>query len=292
MRIHSFKRIIKIAISSAYFLFSSLVQSGLRMIGRPPQAGLVVLYYHGVPAKYRLNFKRQMDALQRGANVVPASYRGRLATGKKYVAITFDDAFDNLIDNALPELLVRTFDATIFVPVGSIGSRPTWKIYPGDDLDASDTVMTVEQLRELRSPFITLGSHSVSHPLMSELNGERLCEEVQGSRSRLEALVGREVRSFSFPYGDHSASCVTACMAAGYESIFSIVPERIDTTSSQILRGRTKVDPSDGPIEFFLKFSGGYQWVGPTTILLRKLRFILRPGRGFGGKFKPHQLYN
>ena len=148
MRGPSLKRNIKIAVSLVYMLLRSVVEGGLRMIGRPPQGRLVVLYYHGLPEKHRRNFKRQMDALQRRAKIVPASYRGRLASGKKHVAITFDDALESLIENALPELLARGFDAMIFVPVGSIGSRPSWKTYPGDDFDGSDIVMTAEQLKK------------------------------------------------------------------------------------------------------------------------------------------------
>jgi hypothetical protein len=62
------------------------------------------------------------------------------------------------------------------------------------------------------------------------------------------------------------------CRAAGYETVFSIATQEVDTTTSELLRGRTKVDPSDGPIEFFLKFNGAYQWMEYTVPLKKKLR--------------------
>jgi hypothetical protein len=62
------------------------------------------------------------------------------------------------------------------------------------------------------------------------------------------------------------------CRAAGYETVFSIATQEVDTTTSELLRGRTMVDPSDGPIEFFLKFNGAYQWMEYTAPLKKKLR--------------------
>lgn len=282
------KRDVKIAISLLYFVLNSVVRRGLRMIGRPlSEKRLVILYYHGVPANCRQSFKRQMDALQRHANVVPASYRGQLASSKNHVAITFDDALTSLIENALPELSARSFHATIFVPVGSLGRCPSWETFE-DEFDRTDTVMTIEQLKTLDPALVSLGSHTIRHCFMSELSNECLWEEVDGSRRRLAELSGRDVLSLSFPYGDHNSSCVAACTAAGYDAVFSIVPEAIDASSAEILRGRTKVDPSDGPIEFFLKFNGAYAWLGQIAGIMRKLRSV--SGRRAAGKLEPSQV--
>lgn len=282
MVVNWIKRTIKIAISLVYFVLVALIRSGSRLIGRSSDGRLVVLYYHGVPAKFQLNFKRQMDSLQRGAVVVPASHRGRLPAGKRYVAITFDDALESIIKNALPELASRSFHATVFVPVGWIGRRPCWAV-DGDALDPDDAVMSGEQLEQLNPSLVSLGAHTVTHRRLSQLDAESIWEEIEGSHSRLAELVGRDIRSFSFPYGDYNASCVAACEAAGYERVFSILPEEIDAAGAEILVGRTNVDPSDGPIEFFLKFNGGYAWAAQITPLTRKLRAIVAKFGGLWG---------
>jgi len=100
-----------------------------------------------------------------------------------------------------------------------------------------------------------------------EIDTTQARREIEDSRHRLAELSGREIREFSFPYGDHDASTVAMCRAAGYETVYSITAEEVDTTSSELLRGRIKVDPSDGPIEFFLKFNGAYQWMGVSGVL-------------------------
>ena len=49
---------------------------------------------------------------------------------------------------------------------------------------------------------------------------------------------------------------LAACIEVGYEFVYSTVPESIDPLTSKISRGRVRVDPWDGPIEFYLKIRG------------------------------------
>lgn len=279
MQNHSFKRYTKVAISLVYFCATTLARDVLRMLGRSPKGRLVVLYYHGVPPNFRVNFERHMDALQRGAIVVPADFRGYLPPDKKHVAITFDDAFDSLLDNALPILAARNFHATIFVPIGWVGRCPSWAS-DEDGLDPDEAVMTIEQLKKLDSSLISLGAHTINHPVLSKLEKKQVREEIADSHDRLAEISGRDVLTFSFPYGDHDARCIEECKAAGYDFAFSISPEAVDPECFHILRGRTKVDPSDGPVEFFLKFNGGYVWTTQIRSLIQALRSAISSKSG------------
>jgi len=125
----------------------------------------------------------------------------------------------------------------------------------------NETVMTVDQLKELPSDLVTLGSHSSMHMLLSHTQLDTAREEIEGSRRELQHVLGREVRLFSFPYGDYDESIVKLCSIAGYDQAFTIYPEQIRTDEAGMLRGRVKVDPSDWPIEFFLKVNGAYEWM-------------------------------
>jgi peptidoglycan/xylan/chitin deacetylase (PgdA/CDA1 family) len=217
-----------------------------------------------------------MEALHRGAIVVPASYRGELPSGKKCVAITFDDAFVSVAENGLPELSRHSFHSTIFVPVGWMGRTPGWAVEPGltkvANPELREVVMSSKQLNALSASLVSLGSHTITHPSVPELGTERAREEIEHSRHLLAQLSGREILEFSFPYGDHDAWTVAMCRAARYETVYSITPEEVDTTTPELSRGRTKVDPSDGPIEFFLKLNGAYQWMGYTARLRKAFR--------------------
>ena len=95
--------------------------------------------------------------------------------------------------------------------------------------------------------------------------------EIEDSRHLLQELLGRAVSSIALPYGDFNPSVIKACELAGYENIYTTIPENIDPTLPKLVRGRVGVDPSDGPIEFFLKFNGAYGWVGLLTSFLKIL---------------------
>jgi len=275
----------KIGISLIYYVVRELGRLGLRLLGRQPRRHLTILYYHEVTAACRSRFARQMEALSRKALVVPASHRGPLPCGenRKCVAITFDDAFRSVAENALPELGKHSFHATIFVPVSWLGQTPGWTMDPvetGSVTELSEIVMSAEQLSCLSRSLVSLGSHTLTHPCLPELEPDRARQEVERSRAILAELIGRDVVELAFPYGAHSETTVAMCRAALYETLYSIIPEEVDTTGQSFLRGRTKTEPSDGPLEFFLKFNGAYEWMGYSVALKRSLRSTLSAVRG------------
>jgi peptidoglycan/xylan/chitin deacetylase (PgdA/CDA1 family) len=279
MRAPEVKRNLKIAISLAYYMGRGVLHSLLRLVGRSDRERLTVLYYHGILPEQRLGFHRQMATLQRWARVVPASFRGKLGSGKKCVAITFDDALISLLENALPQLENYSFHATVFVPTGWLGRTPGWSMKESEPAFAktinpelADVVMSPGQLKSLNTALVSLGSHSVMHPSMLEIDAKRARQEIEDSRRQLREMTGLQISEFSFPYGEYDASNVEMCRAAGYEAVYSIEARGVDTTSNEILRGRTKVDPTDSPLEFFLKFQGAYEWMSSTAAARKRLR--------------------
>ncbi len=267
----SAKRTTKLTISLLYYLARGLSRFVLGLAGRSPAPKLVILYYHGIPDAYRSNFVRQLESIRRTAQVLPASHRGNLPSGKPNVAITFDDAYVSVAKNALPALAARGFHSTIFVPTGTLGGPPPWSMEDGSP-DSLETVMSAEQIATLPSALVTVGAHSRTHPRLSRLAPDDAREEIEGSRRELEDLTTQDVRLFALPYGDHDSSTIDLCRAAGYEAVFTTTPVPVDTTDSDLVRGRVKVDPFDGRLEFFLKYNGGYAWAPYASTLKRKLR--------------------
>src|ERR1700681_3334394 len=138
MRAPEFRRDLKIAISLVYDAMRAVFSYSLRLAGQPSTKRLTILYSHGVSPEHRLSFARQMDAPRRGAYILPASFRGELPSGRKCVAITFDDAFTSVAENALPELARHSLHSTIFVPVGWIGRTPGWVMEDSEPAPAAD----------------------------------------------------------------------------------------------------------------------------------------------------------
>ena len=65
--------------------------------------------------------------------------------------------------------------------------------------------MTWEQLRALDPSLITVGAHTLTHPILIQLSDQDLETEILDSRWRLEAELGRPIDIFCYPNGDNDA---------------------------------------------------------------------------------------
>ncbi|ODT87849.1 polysaccharide deacetylase family protein [Phenylobacterium sp. SCN 70-31] len=236
----------------------------------PSAPRLTILYYHAVAADLAGDFDAQMAFLRRCANIVQADHSGPLDPVKPNVAVTFDDAFRSVRENALPALIRHGVPATIFVPTGWLGRRPGWTMETSGDRD--EEVMSADEIAGLPTDIITLGSHTVTHPHLSRLAPGDIDAQLQESRQSLEALLGRTIDTLAFPYGDHDSSVVQRAAAAGYRYVYTVEPQAISAGDRAISRGRTAADPSDSLGLFALKSRGAYAVMPYFYRLKRRLR--------------------
>ncbi len=68
-----------------------------------------------------------------------------------------------------------------------------------------------------RHPLVEIGSHTVSHPRLSDLSAREVDDELKRSGSRLEELTGDRVTSFSYPHGATRPGLSDRVAAAGYD---------------------------------------------------------------------------
>ena len=61
-----------------------------------------------------------------------------------------------------------------------------------------------------------IGSHSVTHPILTRLAPDEVGRELADSRAALEAWTGRPVTGFCYPNGSWSPEVRQACIDAGY----------------------------------------------------------------------------
>jgi peptidoglycan/xylan/chitin deacetylase (PgdA/CDA1 family) len=91
--------------------------------------------------------------------------------------------------------------------------------------------LTVDELRTVAAqPAITLGGHTVNHPLLSLLPEREQLDEIAGSRRQLAELTGRAPTLFAYPYGtssDYTPATVRAVARAGYQFAFANMPARV-----------------------------------------------------------------
>jgi len=264
------KRSVKVVISSFFFLAAATAERFRKMMGSPAPATYVVLYYHAVPTHTRNRFARQMDKLVRLATPIPADTSRQLEPGKPYAAVTFDDGLLSVIENAVPALVSRNIPATVFVVAGRLGYDQNWAVFDLE-YDKSDRLGTIEELKSLPAALITIGSHTMSHPVLPGLSREAAGEELICSRETLQRLFGRDIDLFSFPYGAFNDSLIGMCRSAGYRRVFTTLPLRAHLDPNEFVTGRVSTDPTDWDIEFRLKLSGAYSWVPWASALKRRL---------------------
>jgi peptidoglycan/xylan/chitin deacetylase (PgdA/CDA1 family) len=147
-------------------------------------------------------FRRHVYALiASGVPVVPLS-EIRARTGS--LALTFDDGFRNFAEHALPVLERYHLPATVFVVSGYCGGCNDWSQPRGIQIPTLP-LMDWAQLQEVVRRGVTLGAHTVTHPVLTGLPDSQILRELQDCRSEVEDRTGTPVESFAYPYGasDH-----------------------------------------------------------------------------------------
>jgi peptidoglycan/xylan/chitin deacetylase (PgdA/CDA1 family) len=194
-----------------------------------------------------------------------------LESGRRYAAVTFDDAYENVLLNALPGLQARAIPAAVFVVPEMCGRAATLSD-SSTNSPAQRKVMSVENIKNLPSGLFMIGSHSLTHPYLTKLSPKEAAHELVESRRVLETLVQRPVRLFSFPYGACSEELFRLCREAGYERVFTTLPRFAFCEPDEFVTGRVRVDPTDWRIEFRLKLLGAYRWL-PTAFAIKSRIF-------------------
>ena len=207
------------AFRAAFFAGAALRRAALGLDIQSNAGKFVTLYYHSVTAAQREGFAWQAAAV--AARAVPTSEIGRVdsTAARPSVAVTFDDGFANLLDNAVPSLVEHKVPATIFAVSANLGRKPAWRI-PAGDADAGETVMTAAQLRSLPADLITIGSHTATHRRLDDLSVAEVERELNDSKAALEDVLGRPVTALAFPHGAYDERSVRAAYEAGYEQLF------------------------------------------------------------------------
>src|SRR5262245_37847165 len=67
--------------------------------------------------------------------------------------------------------------------------------------------LTWDELAELAAdPLVTVGAHTINHPVLAKLSEGALLSELQKGRKILETKLDRPVHHLSYPYGDRTAA--------------------------------------------------------------------------------------
>lgn len=89
----------------------------------------------------------------------------------------------------------------------------------------NDLMLTLPQLRELARAGMTIGGHTVHHPILASLTDDQALAEMVDGRRRLEEIVGTSVNLFAYPNGkpgeDYTGTHVRLAREAGFAAAVS-----------------------------------------------------------------------
>jgi peptidoglycan/xylan/chitin deacetylase (PgdA/CDA1 family) len=139
------------------------------------------------------------------------------------VSVTFDDGYADNCRQAMPMLIEERIPCTYFITVQNVLDGEPF----GHDLAGGHRFApnTLEQIRGLAAAGIEIGAHSYTHAnLGPSADGPLLHREVVAAKERLQEVLGRSVRYFAFPYGQHvnlSPAAFQLAKEAGYAGVCS-----------------------------------------------------------------------
>jgi peptidoglycan/xylan/chitin deacetylase (PgdA/CDA1 family) len=97
--------------------------------------------------------------------------------------------------------------------------------------------LTPDHLRSLALAGFEMGGHGMSHNVLPQLGSKEIAREVGICKNRLEDILGKRVRMFSYPKGRHNGNVVRHLKEAGY----------MGARTNRILAHRLDFDPFEMP---------------------------------------------
>jgi peptidoglycan/xylan/chitin deacetylase (PgdA/CDA1 family) len=240
------------------------------MLGLGRRRGTIVaLAYHAIadhrddPVLDRWSVRPEAFAVQLEAfasagwrfvdlDFVLAALRGEAGPPSRCLLLTFDDAYTDLLDAALPVLRRHGAPGVVFAVAGELGGTNSWDRPAGA---RTLPLLDPSGLREAIAGGFELGSHSTHHRPLRSVPADELGTEIAGSAERLVTAGLPRPRSFAYPHGDCDEAVAAAVAAGGYELAFTIRPGVIAPGSERLLLPRVAVLGEDTPRSLAVKIA-------------------------------------
>ncbi len=257
--------------------YSIFRYAGLTRVARWLRNDGVVLCYHNVvapsvrpPATLGLHirlatFERQISWLTRHYTIVPLDeFVDRVAGGaslRRVAAITFDDGYAGVFDNAWPLLRDLGVPATVFLVAEAHGESREQGFWwddaevlqgyspaterrwlteckgdriaivgagasPPRPVPAWCRPATWEQITEAVRAGLTIGAHTATHRTLPALPDAEMYRELVESRAVIRQNAGVIPALFAYPYGLWDERTRDAVQAAGYRAAFTLGADR------------------------------------------------------------------
>jgi peptidoglycan/xylan/chitin deacetylase (PgdA/CDA1 family) len=153
------------------------------------------------------NFAQQMGFLQsvHAHTLSLADVSAALQSGKplppRSVVLTFDDGYADFARVAAPVMQYDGLHGTVFVVSGFVGRNG---------------YMNATQVRQVQEMGMVIGVHTVNHVDLSHVPPPIAATQISVSHRELDALTGRHLLDFAYPYGGFDPAVERLVLADGF----------------------------------------------------------------------------
>ena len=188
---------------------------------------MINLCFHGIGAP-----ERELEADEDQFWIEPERFDALLdAAGElEDVLLTFDDGNRSDVAVALPVLLERGLTASFFVIAGRLGE-------PGS--------LSAEEVGALAAAGMTIGTHGMRHRPWRSLDAAGYGEELDESRTILEAAASAPIDEAACPFGAYDRRTLRALRQRGYERVYTV--DRRPAAPKDWLQPRYVIRRNDTP---------------------------------------------
>jgi peptidoglycan/xylan/chitin deacetylase (PgdA/CDA1 family) len=161
----------------------------------------------------------------------------------KILAITFDDASEDIYPHLVRLAKKKMYPITIFVPTSYTGQMMQWD--PAIDSNAG-RVMDWTQINTLIDLGMEIGSHTRSHCHLPAIPKSLIEEEIKGSMADLNSRFpeyASEGITFSYPYGEVNQGITDIVKEADYLGAVANFPRNIRPGTDPFQIPRFSVSP-------------------------------------------------
>lgn len=168
-------------------------------------------------------FREQMKMLADSGyhTVLPDQLYAYLATGaplpSKPIMLTFDDGDLDQYTVAAPELEKHGFKGAFFIMTVAIGRH------------GKQPYMDKTQIKDLSDRGHTIGAHTWDHHNVKKYQGDDWKIQIEEPKAKLEAIVGKPVKYFAYPFGLWNKQALPELQQRGYAAAFTLADKRDDS---------------------------------------------------------------
>ena len=181
---------------------------------------------------------------------------------RPWVAITFDDGYQDNVQYALPLLVEFGFVATFFIVAGMVEKGKASNSSNGYNLYPNRPMMTARNLKTLVNAGMEVASHTMTHRMATRLmsvSPQSLVSELKESKENLENMIGTKISSFSYPNGQRGAFSPETRMlvtAQGYLAACTTMWGTVENNADIFELSRCESDSMDSLAKFIAGVSG------------------------------------